>query len=195
MPPATITLSPLSPAQQSLVTNNIRLAYSVALRFRRLYPHTRHSREDIEQAAILGLAYAAGRYDPARGTRFSTCAVWWIRQFIQKEIAVVQVIRQRCDVARIKPLARIRSITKWEDTLPIDDDVSRIDDADSCSWAMRRLTQREKEVMHLRYGEEWSQADIGERLGISGERVRQILTSAKARLRGKRMAATGGKKR
>ncbi len=37
------------------------------------------SKEDLEQAGMLGMLAAAERYDPSRGTHFSTYATWWIR--------------------------------------------------------------------------------------------------------------------
>jgi RNA polymerase sigma factor (sigma-70 family) len=43
-------------------------------------------REDLIQEGILGLLRALERYDPERGCRFSTYAVYWIRQGIQRSI-------------------------------------------------------------------------------------------------------------
>ena len=43
--------------------------------------------DDLVQEGIFGLLKAAERYDPNRGTRFATFAVWWIRQSIGRAIA------------------------------------------------------------------------------------------------------------
>lgn len=66
-------------AFQKLVQSFTRLVVSVALRFR-FYgiPFS-----DLVQEGILGLIYAAERFEPDREVRFSTYAKWWIRATIQ----------------------------------------------------------------------------------------------------------------
>ncbi len=66
-------------AMHELVESHSRLALSVANRFRRYgVPVT-----DLVQEAHIGLIQAADRFDPERGVRFSTCAIWWIRAAVQ----------------------------------------------------------------------------------------------------------------
>jgi RNA polymerase primary sigma factor len=43
--------------------------------------------EDLVQEGFIGLMRAADKYDPARGNRFSTMAVPWIRQALQRAVA------------------------------------------------------------------------------------------------------------
>ena len=40
--------------------------------------------DDLVQDGYTGLIQAVDRYDPARGTRFSTYAVHWIRRTIEE---------------------------------------------------------------------------------------------------------------
>jgi RNA polymerase sigma factor (sigma-70 family) len=70
-------------AREALVLHNMPLVLSVAGRFR----HSELAYEDLIQEGVLGLIKAAERYDPKRGTRFGTLAVWWIRQAIGRAIA------------------------------------------------------------------------------------------------------------
>lgn len=70
-------------AREALVLHNLPLVLSVAGRFR----NSELDYEDLIQEGILGLIKAADRYDPKRGTRFGTLAVWWIRQAIGRAIA------------------------------------------------------------------------------------------------------------
>ena len=57
----------------------MRLAISMAAKFRRYGAPM----NDLIQEASLGLMKAADKFDPDRGVRFSTYAVWWIKAGIQ----------------------------------------------------------------------------------------------------------------
>jgi RNA polymerase sigma factor (sigma-70 family) len=93
-------------AREALVLHNLPLVLSVAGRFR----HSELSYDDLIQEGILGLLKAADRYDPKRGTRFGTLAVWWIRQSIGRAIANTgRTIR--LPVNRAWKLSQIRRIT------------------------------------------------------------------------------------
>lgn len=66
-------------ALHRLITAYMRLAVSMASKFRRYGAPM----NDLIQEAGLGLMKAAEKFDPDRGVRFSTYAVWWIRASIQ----------------------------------------------------------------------------------------------------------------
>ncbi|MBK5946138.1 RNA polymerase factor sigma-32 [Rhodobacter veldkampii DSM 11550] len=66
-------------ALHRLVTAYMRLAISMASKFRRYGAPM----NDLIQEASLGLMKAAEKFDPERGVRFSTYAVWWIKASIQ----------------------------------------------------------------------------------------------------------------
>ena len=62
-----------------LITAYMRLAISMASKFKRYGAPM----NDLIQEASLGLMKAADKFDPDRGVRFSTYAVWWIKASIQ----------------------------------------------------------------------------------------------------------------
>ncbi|MEM1361010.1 MAG: RNA polymerase factor sigma-32 [Pseudomonadota bacterium] len=66
-------------ALHRLVTAYMRLAISMAAKFKRYGAPM----NDLIQEAGLGLMKAADKFDPERGVRFSTYAVWWIKASIQ----------------------------------------------------------------------------------------------------------------
>lgn len=65
-----------------LVTAYMRLAISMAAKFKRYGAPM----NDLIQEAGLGLMKAADKFDPDRGVRFSTYAVWWIKASIQDHV-------------------------------------------------------------------------------------------------------------
>ena len=66
-------------ALHRLITAYMRLAISMASKFKRYGAPM----NDLIQEAGLGLMKAADKFDPDRGVRFSTNAVWWIKASIQ----------------------------------------------------------------------------------------------------------------
>ena len=66
-------------ALHRLVNAYMRLAISMASKYRRYGAPM----PDLIQEAGVGLMKAAEKFDPDRGVRFSTYAVWWIKASIQ----------------------------------------------------------------------------------------------------------------
>ena len=69
-------------ALHRLINAYMRLAISMASKFRRYGV----SHQDLVQEAGIGLMKAADKFDPDRGVRFSTYAVWWIKANIQDHV-------------------------------------------------------------------------------------------------------------
>jgi RNA polymerase primary sigma factor len=61
--------------------------------------------EDLLNEGNLGLLQAARRFDPRRGVKFITYAIWWIRK------AILQSISEKSNVVRV-PYAQLRRIEK-----------------------------------------------------------------------------------
>jgi len=66
-------------ALHRLITAYMRLAISMASKFKRYGAPM----NDLIQEASVGLMKAADKFDPDRGVRFSTYAIWWIKASIQ----------------------------------------------------------------------------------------------------------------
>ena len=68
-------------ARQRMVLANLRLVVKIALGY-----HSHLNILDLVQEGNLGLVRAVGKYDPERGTRFSTYSSFWIRAYMLKHL-------------------------------------------------------------------------------------------------------------
>ena len=69
-------------AIEDLINRNLRLVIYWAKRYR----SSGLPMQDLIQEGNIGLMRAAEKFDPRRGTRFSTYASWWIRQALARAI-------------------------------------------------------------------------------------------------------------
>lgn len=70
-------------ARNTMIEANLRLAISIAKNFR----NKGCPFEDLIQESNMGLIRAVDRFDWRKGFKFSTYAVWWIRQAVQAHVA------------------------------------------------------------------------------------------------------------
>ena len=70
-------------AKQQLIQCNLRFVISVAKQF----VHQGVALEDLIMEGNIGLINAIDKFDPTRGFKLSTYAVWWIRQSILQSLA------------------------------------------------------------------------------------------------------------
>ena len=92
-------------AVNTFVENNIRLVINVAKK----YTGSGMTLCDLVQEGCIGLMRAAEKYDYRRGVRFSTYAVYWIRQAIKRALVT------KCRIIRLpsrqeESLSRINKV-------------------------------------------------------------------------------------
>jgi len=184
-----------------LVEANLRFVVAYAKRYRG------HgvSFLDLIHEGNLGLIEAARRFDPARNVKFITYAVWWIRESMMhvlsdqmRAVSFPPKLFPRLghgseDVSLSDPVeggrrdGRALGDLLPLDQAPIEEEIMRRADAHDLARALGDLNGKEREVVRLRYGLEDDEPrtlqQIGDRLHISRERVRQIEAIAKAKLR------------
>ncbi len=224
-------------AREEFTLGHLRLVVHVARGYlRHGLPLT-----DLVQEGNVGLMRAVEKYDPGRGTRFSTYAFWWIKQALQRAIATrghliripVHKLEQRrkilkatgeltrClgrapspgEIARRLRLAEetVREILELvpeprsleelgseEGPHPLESladptAASPLREArmrelhEQITRVLNALGERNAEVMRLRFGigrgRAHTLAEIGRRMKLSRERVRQIEADALRALR------------
>jgi len=67
-------------ASQRLAACNLALVVSVVKK----YASSGARMDDLVQEGSVGLLKAIDHFDPSKGTRFATYAVWWIRAYVQR---------------------------------------------------------------------------------------------------------------
>jgi RNA polymerase primary sigma factor len=76
-------------AKERMIECNLRLVFAIAREHQgRGVPFA-----DLVQEGTIGLVRAVERFDHRREVKFSTYAVWWIRQTMREAIAGSQLIR------------------------------------------------------------------------------------------------------
>jgi RNA polymerase primary sigma factor len=225
-------------ALQKLIESNLRFVIKIAKKYRKSgLPFL-----DLINEGNIGLMEAARRFDPERGVRFTSYAVWWIRQ------AILHYLSQASQVFRVSPktanilyrvattLARKKSqeneTPSREDlakeigvtlnelnasleaaagTLSLDHPIDesgdlvlgdtleqhRIQSADiqtvnqhlkdQIGESLGTLSNMEEKVLRLRFGldndDPMTLKEIGDRMHLSRERIRQIEAQALGKLR------------
>jgi RNA polymerase sigma-B factor len=227
-------------AREELVQRFLPLARDLALRYR----YTDEPIDDLFQVAALGLLKAIDRYEPDRGTKFTSYAAptilgelkrhfrdrgWALRvpRDLQERVLAVGRARERLstqlgrsptvtEIASelgLKPEAVLEATeaARSYEAASLDAPVAKDDDGggaslidtipgdgsaielvvtrDALVTTWRALPDIEREVVRLRFMEDLTQREIGERVGYSQMHVSRILRRALNRLESSAVAA------
>ena len=211
--------------------SNLRLVVSVARKYRRTH---HRAFEDNVQSGYIGLLRAIEKFDYRQGFKFSTYAVWWIRQAITRDIAdqsrtirwpvhVVETMnkleRAKNAIGKTGTLVSSQRLSHelevstdvvekylgFDQTyLPLDDvldveisehlyapedpfkEIAYVDLRRTIGVALARLDEKQSEIITRRFGlkddKDETLEEIGQRFGVTRERIRQIESKALKRL-------------
>jgi len=183
-------------SRNQIIESNLKFVVQVALKYRGMGLEL----EDLIAFGNIGLFEAVDKFDPAKGVKFITFAVWYIRAEIQKALN---------DLSRTVRIPSHLTATEEYSTKSIHAPVS--EDSDSETYADRYLAaetyksaqdkddfkfdlhralnqlnakQREAVTRFYGIGFEYAQCmeQIAEELNVTGERARQLVRQAEVAL-------------
>jgi len=187
-------------AQQLLVKSNLRFAVQVAKQYQGMGLEI----EDLIQVANLGLFEAVKRFDPTRGIKFISFAVWYVRAELQKALN---------DLSRVVRIPSHKTMTEGKDFSTLSTSKKVGDDEDSETYADRYLSgdqskpkhevtdlkellnialnslkPKQRDAVKMFYGIDRDYAmhmeHIAEELNVTGERARQLIRQGEKALKG-----------
>lgn len=181
-------------ARQTLATCNLALVISVAKK----YADRGARMDDLVQEGNIGLLKAIEHYDPKKGTRFATYAVWWIRAYIQRylqdnrsqvrggesqrmsmnDLSLDMTIDDEGEVSHLERLVDEKADPE-RDYLGTEHDR---DVREALSRIKKRLGDLGWDILQERLTQDSPRTleEIGKRWGVSRERVRQVELKTKS---------------
>lgn len=177
-------------ARNKLVEANSRFVVSVAKK----YQGNGLELEDLISEGNIGLLIAVDKFEPEKGYKFISYAVWWIRQSIMKAIndksRAVRIPSNKikdAELYEIDVCSLDTPVGEDEDSsfgdfiqsdLDIEQDVMEQALTESINGILSRFPEREREVIIRRYGlnnqKALSLKEVGDLYGLTKERIRQI---------------------
>ncbi len=176
-------------ARELLIRHNLPFVVSVS----RKYLGRGARMDDLVQEGNFGLLKAVEHFDPDKGTRFSTYAIWWIRAYIQKYLkdsrssvrggeSEGRAFQRDLSLdATIDDDGEVSHLELLESDLPGPEQLAagreRDDDVNEALGRLRkRLGDLGWDIIHERLKQEspMTLEELGKRFGVSRERVRQV---------------------
>ena len=186
-------------ARRRLVECNLRFAVQVAKQYQGMGLEL----EDLIQVANLGLFEAVERFDPSRGVKFISFAVWYVRAELQKALN---------DLSRVVRIPSHKTMTEGKDfsTLSTSKKVGEDEDSETyadrylageqakakhevtdlkelLNVALNSLKPKQRDAVKMFYGIDREYAmhmeHIAEELKVTGERARQLVRQGECALK------------
>jgi RNA polymerase sigma factor (sigma-70 family) len=170
--------------------------WRLAIRWKRFYPMI--DVDDLAAHVRTGFVIAANRFDVSRGNEFSTYATHWARNevqaFVLREAASGIHVPNYRGITYVpmdslsRPIergGRGRREVMLGDTVPAREEPEPEPEFPADFWerATRVLDKRAALFLTLHFRDGLTYVEIGRRVGLSRERVRQILARSLERLR------------
>lgn len=165
-----------------IIEHNIRYVLKISGYYAKIY---RIDIDDIVSYGILGLYKALERFKPEKGFTFSTYANQWIRQ------AIVRFILFKKDIVSSKDYKNYKKFTfnsidddeYWRDKnncTVVENKNKKLFLKKKIAEYLDKLDDRTKQIMIMKFGfdpnlGEMTLRDIGKKVNLSGEMVRQIV--------------------
>lgn len=166
-------------AYHVLIEHNLRLVAHVAKKF----DSCGIDHDDLISIGTVGLIKAVETYQPTKGTKFATYAARCIQNEILMQIRTLKKTRK--DVSLYSPIGMDKEgneITIGDllksDTDDTEEQVSQRMEIKSMLKLLDVLDERERKVIEMRFGltdgNEWTQNEVADQLGISRSYVSRL---------------------
>lgn len=172
-------------ALNKLVYHNLKFVVSIVKQYR----HRGVPFADLISEGNMGLIRAAQKFDPDKGVKFISYAVWWVRNSINECIASYQKGCETVDLDE-KVSNEEGDFEYTYDTINEDfeEQLNEIGNRkETVGLLLKCLQERERKILTLFYGldggNEMTLDEVGVRMNLTNERVRQIKDDALSKLK------------